>query len=585
MKKSPINWTCPVTILFLIIILTSCRQEEPGTTMAPEEAVPVIPTPVPAESETFPTQVTRYNLGEATILQDHFPEDSRFRNMPVQLEGVIGIPESNRQHPVVLIMHGSHVLCLGEHKWPCDKEQKNYEGFAYLVEELARAGYVALSINVNAEHTDAFGEGRPAVRTKQLIDLHLGELAAANAGESDNFGLDLTGRADLSKLVWMGHSRGAEHANRILREHNLSETKDTAGYGPVQGLIQMAPALVAVDSLPAASLPIATILPACDQDFINLDGQRYYESARLDPERHNLATVVYLEDAIHNYFNTNLDPEFVEPIADRPDCTPETMMSAEAQQEFLTRYTIDFLQTLYAEPDQALVANQALGILPSEPAPNALYGVPARVNYLPDPLDTLPLILPKSERELSQNLQGGEVQAKGVIAAFCPEGYYGPNEEFGTGFCKRFLLNQPGHPQQLLLTWDATGAEWRTSLPDPVSDLSGYAAIQMRVALDPLSDLNSDGMSQTFTLELVDATGQRAQILLPEVEFPEGVRKPNDYVEGNSFTGHVYMETLRVPLEEFAGIDLSAIAEIALLFDQSQTGALFFADLAAVQGE
>ena len=45
------------------------------------------------------------------------------------------------------------------------------------------------------------------------------------------------------------------------------------------------------------------------------------------------------------------------------------------------------------------------------------------------------------------------------------------------------------------------------------------------------------------------------------------------------------MPTLRVPIEEFAGIDLSSITEIALLFDQTETGTLFIADLALVQGD
>jgi len=115
--------------------------------------------------------------------------------MPVRLEGVIGVPESDTIHPVVLILHGSHDICGGEDIWPCpeDVEQKNYEGFTYLVEDLAEAGYVALAINVNAEHTFGYGETPAPMRTQQLIDLHLAELAAATAGESEKFGVDVNG--------------------------------------------------------------------------------------------------------------------------------------------------------------------------------------------------------------------------------------------------------------------------------------------------------------------------------------------------------------------------------------------------------
>ena len=80
---------------------------------APATAVPtnLPPTPEPIEPETYSAQVAEYNLGQGTIIQDHFPEDSRFRNMPVRLEGVIGVPEAKGPFPVILILHGSHRVC------------------------------------------------------------------------------------------------------------------------------------------------------------------------------------------------------------------------------------------------------------------------------------------------------------------------------------------------------------------------------------------------------------------------------------------------------------------------------------------
>jgi hypothetical protein len=45
------------------------------------------------------------------------------------------------------------------------------------------------------------------------------------------------------------------------------------------------------------------------------------------------------------------------------------------------------------------------------------------------------------------------------------------------------------------------------------------------------------------------------------------------------------MATVRIPLEDFTGVDLANTAEIALLFDQSPGGALFLADLALLKGD
>ena len=49
--------------------------------------------------------------------------------------------------------------------------------------------------------------------------------------------------------------------------------------------------------------------------------------------------------------------------------------------------------------------------------------------------------------------------------------------------------------------------------------------------------------------------------------------------ETGFFTGRVPLTTIRLPLAGFAGVDLSDIAEIALIFDQTPSGTIFLADL------
>ena len=142
-------------------------------------------------TSTLPPAV-EYNLGDATITQSIFPEDSRFRNMPVRLNGVISVPQSgNGPFPVVVILHGNHPGCPVPEgdtvdRWPCDPdlEQPNYRGFGYLAQELAARGYIALSLNVNPEYTLGFGEPVPLERLGQLLDLQLKALAEASQGRS-----------------------------------------------------------------------------------------------------------------------------------------------------------------------------------------------------------------------------------------------------------------------------------------------------------------------------------------------------------------------------------------------------------------
>jgi hypothetical protein len=107
----------------------------------------------------------------------------------------------------------------------------------------------------------------------------------------------------------------------------------------------------------------------------------------------------------------------------------------------------------------------------------------------------------------------------------------------------------------------------------------------VRAALDPLSELNAEDEPLSFSIGLVDGNDRRAEVSGLVLEYPPGVRQPNEFFEGDTFTGHVTMHTMRIPLEAFGDIDISNIIEIALLFDQAPSGALFAADLALVKGE
>lgn len=567
----------------ILLLLTACGS---GTTeLTPESEISAVGTAVPPTevSQTLSPQIATYNLGETTITQDHFPEDSQFREMPVRLNGVIGAPEETGTYPVVMIMHGSHMLCPDEMQWPCSEaeEQANYAGFAYLVEALAEAGYVALSINVNAEHTFAFGEAPMTVRTRQLIDRHLQALQSANGGTENGFGIDLTGKADLSQMVWIGHSRGADFVNWIAREQQLDRQASESGYGPLQGVVLLAPPVAGLDTLPAVDLHSALILPTCDADVRDLSGQTLYETARFDADRSRPFVSVYLEHANHNNFNTILSPDSL--LTDRPDCVEAVLLTAEEQQTFLTQFVIDFLSTLYGAAEEQTVAQARLGWDVTQLIPTELYDLPVQIAIAPPSTNQLALMRPASKDEVAQNLLGGDTTMTNTTALFCPEGYYVPNMDPLSVPCGRVGFNQPGFPQQMRLHWETDGAEWRTAVTESYRDWRNYTAVQLRVAIDPLSDLNQAGTPQSFTIELVDDNGQKAHVVTPPIPYPIGQKEPNDFFDGDFFSGQVTMSTLRLPLAEFSGIDLENVSEIALVFDQTPGGALFFADLAVVR--
>ena len=78
------------------------------------------------------------------------------------MQGVIGVPEGENC-PVVIFLHGSH---------PVEKASENrYDlGFSYLVNQLADAGYLAISMNVAINYSFEDGEPSGCDRTVQVVE-------------------------------------------------------------------------------------------------------------------------------------------------------------------------------------------------------------------------------------------------------------------------------------------------------------------------------------------------------------------------------------------------------------------------------
>ena len=241
------------------------------------------------------------------------------------------------------------------------------------------------------------------------------------------------------------------------------------------------------------------------------------------------------------------------------------------------------MQTIFDQSEPADAAQHRLGLMANVPVPTTFDDFAVRLNILPESANRLAIIQPQDEAELSKNLLSGESTLSGVDALFCPEGYYVPEMEPGSEPCKRVNFNQPGFPQQFVVSWEESGAAWQTAVPEAYTDLTAYTAVQLRAALDPLSPLNTPDEPQSFTIEFADSSGNREQVPVFPIDFPVGETTPNDYFEGESFTGHVYMSSLRIPLGELTAVDLTHITEIALIFDQTPTGTLFLADLELIK--
>ena len=575
--------------LFVTLTAGCAISEETAEVVPPTAAVvPTTTAPVePAEPTTEPAAelplAVTYDLGDATVVQANFPEDSRFRNMPVRLNGVIAAPTGEGPYPVVVILHGTHPGCpvdeMGVDRWPCDPadEQANYSGFAYLVSELAARGYVALAPNINAENTFGFGEPVSGERLAQLLDLHLNALKDAATGGENAFGVALSGVADVGRLTLIGHSRGGEMANYLTRQYGLGTAEGAAehGYGPVAGLLLVAPAHILQGST-GADVPLAVILSACDGDVIGQDGQVFYEAVRFQTD-HTWATTVLLEGANHNGFNTILGGDMIAHTG-RSGC--QSPLAPEEQRQFLVDYAADFLTALFGAQDEATAAKARLGLDLAQPAPAELFGRAARINSLPASADQLRLFAPGDEIELTTHLRGGATVAEGATLFFCPPGY---TVEAELAACRRPNFVNPANPVMAIISWSGL-AEVRFEMPTGQGEMGSYTTLTLRAALDPLSELNPADSAQSFSVRLTDGHGATASVVVgpdePALQYVSGEFTADETFTPGLLDAIVQPTTVRVPLASFAGIDLNDVAEVALVFDQTTSGTLFIADVA-----
>jgi hypothetical protein len=209
------------------------------------------------------------------------------------------------------------------------------------------------------------------------------------------------------------------------------------------------------------------------------------------------------------------------------------------------------------------------------------------VAFLAPAADRQTVMIPADAEELATNLLGGEVAADGLATHFCPKGFYSAWSMPGSEPCRRNYVTVPGQPAHAVVSWETPGAALRFTLPEGAGDWSGFTTLSLRATVDPASPLNAAGSPQSFSVQLTDRAGNNAILPVrpdePALVFPPGEMQGVSATETGFFTGIAPLTTIRLPLVGFAGVDLSDIAEIALVFDQTASGALFLADVEVVR--
>lgn len=477
----------------------------------------------------------------------------------LEMKALVVAPKGAKgKRPVVLFLHGRHGTCyVGEEvdlAWPCADGMKSipsYRGYAEQQRLLASQGYVTVSVSANginaqdAEVADA-GSGARALVVRE----HLALLAKWNAGVKAT-GKDarvikrvLSGHMNLKKVMTVGHSRGGEGVNRAA----LQEKKGD----PFRIVAQVLVAPTDFGRQVAVGVPTTVLLPFCDGDVSDLQGQQYVDQgARIAAGDNSLKTSVLVMGANHNYFNTYWTPNATAaPASDdwwdagdaacgskaRSRLKPAAQRAvgstyiAAAARTFLTRSTsavklLDGTAVRAASAGRAVVLTSAVGgKRRAVVVPSSALKVKASVNA-------------------SATVCDGFALDEGVGTPCTLDGSWASPHWLPSSYQ---TTGSPS-PRALRFAWKKTGGAVTISAP---RDLGSYRHIDLRVIADP------SVTAGRFALVLRDASGRKVKI-----------KSQNDaaHLPAAGETARLWAQTVRFTLPKRSRVNMSKIASISLV--------------------
>ncbi|MFJ2813455.1 hypothetical protein [Streptomyces sp. NPDC087294] len=493
---------------------------------------------------------------------------------PVEMQAVVVAPENAPgKRPLALFLHGRHVTCYQgddtSDQWPCPEGSApvpSYRGYLQDQRLLASQGYVTVSISANGINAqDGTVEDGGAQARSSLIRRHLADWAdwsadPATAPEA----VREAPAADLDRVLLVGHSRGGEGVNRAALDSLYPPPADQDGYhGPVgwhiRGTVLIGPTLFGQN--PVADVPSATILPGCDGDVLDLQGEVYVDGTRGVSDGAALHSAVYMVGADHNFFNTEWTPGQAEAPAwddfyddpERPDavCSPgtATRLTADQQHRAGSTYIAAAARLFLAGDDNArpLLDGSGTRAPSADPARVLTHAVGAARagGFLPD--------------------DGIGVVGARLCSAIAPDRDTVCLDPAKPGLSPHFATwetaNEVGRGA-VALDWTAPGSPAAMTPAAPVS-LDGAEELALRMIVPP----NSTGTR--LDVAVTDAAGQRAP--LGEVTV--------DGLPGSARTASYWARELRVPLSAAtaAGLDLRHITSLELT-PRSDTGKVWLMD-------
>jgi hypothetical protein len=546
---------------------------------------------VPDPGTPGPLAVTReeYNFGDTAFQPTDFPG-------PVELRASIHYPTVLAgPYPVIVLLHGRHATCFkgGSQllQWPCTTNGSqtipSFQGYDYVAESLASNGYVVVSVSANGINAvDNFVFDLGAFARAELMQKHLDILNVFNTTGGAPFGTKFVGKFDLTRVGTMGHSRGGEG---VVRHYVLNNDLG-APYG-IKAVFPLAP--VDFNRFTVNNAALNVLLPYCDGDVSDLQGVHFYDDARYNvpgdqaPKHYELVM-----GANHNFYNTIWSPSspfpgaandwlaFVQGGHSDSHCgnqkTSQRLTEAQQRGTGLAYMTAFFRAYVGGE-------TQFIPILTGDaPPPPSAQTTNLFVSYHAPASRRLDVNRLLNDTNLTLNNLGGAA----TQTALTPYDLCGGEAPQPQRCLPNNLNAQQPHTtpsarsparglSQLRTGWNDLTGNYRNNVPPGLGNVSDFQAIQFRVSVNFADARNLADLAQDFRVVLTDASGSSSSVRVSDVSgalyFPPGEVAP---------VPKVVLNTVRIPLSAFGGVNLHAVRSVQLTFNERLQGAVLITDVA-----
>jgi dienelactone hydrolase len=324
------------------------------TTAAVVAMVMVLATPAGSAAPDHGSDVrtVEYSLGDRAFQVPEFHTEPGGPVADLELTAVVHAPRRLvGKRPLVLLAHGYWQTCRSEEQWlwPCPQGDPfpSYRGYDYLGEELARQGFVVVSVSANGVNAGESLQPADIARAK-LMSKHLELWRDLNDGKGPLAGRlpGFAGHVDLTDVGVLGHSRGGRGVVYLTSDNHADLVP--AGVR-IRAVLPLAPAGYYAPDPEApqnldyriTKIPFAVVSGECDPitpeagDYVrNAQGRNLKPVHLVTPKRAN-----------HNFFNTEWS-------YDNDGYCQDTGLKPEQQRKVATTYIPAFFrQYLLNRPD------------------------------------------------------------------------------------------------------------------------------------------------------------------------------------------------------------------------------------------